>query len=153
MILLGGLLLSCKLSGERSNLQFACSDGVCPTGYECVAELCVSAEEDAAPVFDASNIDAASPDADPPDASPPDAGFVGGCDIIFGTADGYQLCSDSQTTCSFAVTTNGQTCNQICASFMSTCVAAYDNAGPCEVLGQDTCDTPRTTEICECSRP
>ena len=81
------------------------------------------------------------------------------CDELFMAAPGYIYCSETPDDCSFNADTNGGTCNQMCASLDSTCVAAFDNpnaAGEeCDVIepNTDTCDTERGTEICVCSRP
>ena len=79
------------------------------------------------------------------------------CDELFMTAPGYVYCDETPTTCSFNANTNG-TCDAMCASLDSECVAAFDNpnsAGQeCDVIrpNRDTCGTVRGTEICECTR-
>ena len=83
---------------------------------------------------------------------------VASCDDLFMSAPGYIYCDESRTTCSFNANTDG-TCNAMCASLGSECVAAFDNpnsAGEeCIVIrpNTDTCETERGTEICECTRP
>lgn len=80
------------------------------------------------------------------------------CDELYGNAPGYVLCEQTDRECRFNATTGGGTCNQMCTDFGGTCLAAFDNpntAGQeCIVLepNKDTCETPRTTELCVCSR-
>lgn len=77
------------------------------------------------------------------------------CDMLFGSAIGYLLCSETPTTCSFNTTLAQTTCNDLCASLGSVCVSALDNNGPpCVAVSfGDTCATVRNSEICECERP
>ena len=95
--------------------------------------------------------DAASP---VPDAAP----TLTSCNELYGAAPEYVLCQQLDLTCEFNVLTNGGNCNQMCANFGGSCVAAYDNdTGPdldCvrkEASGDD-CTTNRNTEICICTR-
>ena len=77
------------------------------------------------------------------------------CRARFGDAPGFQLCNSSVNVCSFNANTNGDTCEEMCQRFNSRCVAALDNnpAG-CTPLpnSNDTCQTPRQSEICFCAQ-
>lgn len=85
------------------------------------------------------------------------SGSAASCDELYGAAPDYILCMETDTECHFNATTNGN-CNDMCAMFMGTCVAAFDNpnsAGQeCDIIepNTDTCDTNRGTEICACSK-
>lgn len=73
LALLAPLLVvaACSFSVDRGAANFSCRDEQCPSGFDCVAELCVPTGTDAP---DADTVDAA-PDATPPDdASAPDGG-------------------------------------------------------------------------------
>jgi len=105
------------------------------------------------------------PDLPPPDLPPPDQTFVLGdamtdaatafCAAKFGAAPDYILCWVSPSGCAFNVTTNG-TCNSMCQSLGTSCLAAWDNPNSsgqeCNIIGQDSCGTSRGTEICLCSK-
>lgn len=109
--------------------------------------------------------DLPSPDLPPPDLPTPDQTFVLGdamtdaaiayCAARFGSAPGYILCWVSPSGCAFNVTTNG-TCNAMCQSLGSSCVAAWDNPNTsgqeCDAYSQESCGTSRGTEICLCSK-
>jgi len=90
-----------------------------------------------------------------PDASPPDAVPLATCDDLFSEAPGYELCSEDELSCSFNYNLAGETCAIACTSLGSTCLGAFDNNAelclPVEATG-DTCDTPRSSEICVCAR-
>lgn len=145
---------ACSVEVDYGSTTFACSDGLCPDGYSCVATVCeadeqITGDPDAAiePV----------PDAAPAvDAEQPDAEAQATCDELFGQAPGYQLCSEDDLGCSFNVSLEGQTCTAACLLLQSTCLGAFDNesiapCAPIEATG-DTCDTPRSSEICVCAR-
>ena len=88
--------------------------------------------------------------------SPVGAQTAPSCLDLFGTAPEFQLCDGTDETCSFNALTGGGTCEEMCASLGSYCVAAQSNDGPdrCVDSGNpDTCTTPRGTEICTCARP
>ncbi len=79
------------------------------------------------------------------------------CDERYGQAVEYILCDERPDTCEFNARTDGGNCNQMCAAFGGTCVAAYDNASDpgveCDrVDSNDDCSTNRNTEICVCTR-
>lgn len=99
-------------------------------------------------------IDAATtPDAALPDTSPPS------CDELYGEAPEYILCAEEAATCTFNARTDGGTCNEMCALYGGTCIRAHDNESTpgtecvANLPAGDDCNTPRSTEICVCSRP
>ena len=79
-----------------------------------------------------------------------------GCEERFGSVPDFILCQETASTCSFNAFTDGGTCDQMCRSQGSRCVGALDNHNDegveCIPIGRDTCQTPRTTEICICER-
>ncbi|HEU5059744.1 MAG TPA: hypothetical protein VFU21_24600 [Kofleriaceae bacterium] len=96
----------------------------------------------------------------PPDvAAAPDAANLDDrldCDAQFGGADGYQLCSATESTCSF-LTDEGEgdkfDCDERCAAFGSTCVTGFDADGhSCGAQTEDGCAFPHETQICVCLR-
>jgi hypothetical protein len=101
---------------------------------------------------------------DPPDigayegggAPPPPPDTGNDCDTLFGTAPGYQFCSQTATTCRFAadLSTEGGTCAGICASFGCRACMSADNNGAalCTSTGASTCTGSDTTKICECEK-
>jgi len=88
----------------------------------------------------------------PPDLQPkPDA--QKSCDTLYGAAPGYQLCEETAASCKLNASTSGSNCKVLCASLGGTCLAAFDNDSGCNIISwSDTCETNRSTEICECSR-
>ncbi len=82
------------------------------------------------------------------------------CREQFGEAPDFVLCEETETTCRFNARTELDadtpgTCDRMCELFNSRCLAAFDNQGnSCDPLpdSNDTCSTPRHTEICECER-
>ncbi len=82
------------------------------------------------------------------------------CREQFGDAPGFVLCAQTETTCRFNARTARSdtepgTCDEMCERFGSRCLAAFDNEdNNCEPIpgSNDTCSTPRQTEICECAR-
>jgi len=83
-------------------------------------------------------------------------GSTGGptCDDLYGMAPDYILCVETPTECHFNATTGGGNCNEMCASLMGTCLAAFDNGMACDIIkpNMDDCTTNRTTEICVCDK-
>ena len=77
------------------------------------------------------------------------------CNELFGDASQYVYCEETANTCKFSASTAGSNCKAMCESLGGTCVGAWDNGSdPCGVISwNDTCDTNRGTEICECTRP
>lgn len=85
-------------------------------------------------------------------------GMPPSCGEVFDTAPGYVLCSFDDTSCRFAVSTMGNSCNSICSGFGQACLGAQDNPGPdgnaCMVQGEYSCEaTDKGFTICICSRP
>ncbi len=145
----GALWAGCTTSTpDYSATQFACSDGVCPSGYECVEAVCIL--EGTASVDAAEETDAAIPDAALPDAAPEAT-----CDEMFSEAPGYELCSEDDASCSFNVALAGTSCRDACTALGTTCLGALDNNEiPCEGVPEtgDDCDTIRASNICMCAR-
>ncbi len=138
------LLVGCTASVDYGDTSFACTDGECPGGFNCVQAMCVSElTEDAGSQPDAMT-------------TPPDAMPLVTCEMLFGAAPGYQLCSENDLSCSFNVNLAGETCTIACERLETTCLEAFDNAddlcAPIEATG-DNCDTARGSEICVCARP
>jgi hypothetical protein len=101
--------------------------------------------------------DGMAPDAVDTGASDPETGpDVSSCDELFGDAEEYFYCEETQTSCTFSARTGG-TCADLCASYGAACLRAWDNANDpgadvCASIGDDQCSTRRTTEICKCER-
>lgn len=145
-------LVGCKVDVDLSGTQFSCSDGVtCPAGSDCVEGLCVARGSGGGDAGSGGS----EPDAgetDDPDAQP-----LSVCDQVFGDAPEYELCAEEDASCRFAASTGGGTCREMCDRFGAECLEAFDNDQvPCEPQNAeppDTCDTPRSTEICVCAIP
>lgn len=97
--------------------------------------------------------------ADPPSAAgEPDAAVVGqrvSCDDQFGRALGYELCAETETTCSFVSEAGADKfeCEQRCADFAATCVTGFDATGQsCVAETEDGCTYLHETQICVCLR-
>lgn len=85
---------------------------------------------------------------DPPDPPPT-------CQELFGAANGYTPCMEDDTSCTFALNSNGSTCNQVCGSFGQPCIGGIDNPGGLECTSQGplTCDQfENGTTICICAK-
>jgi hypothetical protein len=92
---------------------------------------------------------------DPGSSSSGDPPTPPSCMDIFGTADGYTLCSEDETSCTFALNSNGSTCNQVCNSFGQPCIGGINNPGglECSSQGPLTCDQfENGTTICICAK-
>jgi hypothetical protein len=88
--------------------------------------------------------------------SVPDAMPLVACDVLFGEAPGYQLCSEDELSCSFNVALLGETCTAACILLETTCLAAFANEDVdlcAPLVTDDTCDTARQSQICVCARP
>lgn len=73
------------------------------------------------------------------------------CDDLFGSAQDYLLCEQSDLTCEFNARMNGATCNDLCQSFNRVCVTSYGNElTSCTHIVEEACDLPRTDQICVC---
>ena len=141
--------VGCVASPDYSATRFACSDGVCPDGYDCAEGVCIGEGE--------KSVDGAVaiPDAAIPDASVPDALPAATCDDMFSGAPAYELCSEDEASCSFNVALDGTACTAACELLGTTCLGAFDNNEiPCEPVPAtgDTCDTVRSSNICVCAR-
>jgi hypothetical protein len=149
MVGLGG----CFIDYDFANTSFSCSDGVCPSGYECVAARCVvpSSTGDEGGGADAST--SPLPDAAP--AQPDGAVALQTCDQQFGASTGYQLCIESEATCEFFhLADTPEACTDVCAAYQSTCVVSYNSTvgTECTREEQQDCATARGSQICVCSR-
>lgn len=146
-------LAGCFVDYDFDNTSFACSDGTCPAGYECVAERCVSPASggDAGSRADATSGDSADASPIPPDA----AVQLATCDEQFGASTGYQLCIESETTCEFFhLAAVAEACADVCALYGAACTTTYnsDEATPCTRQEEAVCTTTRQSQICVCSR-
>jgi hypothetical protein len=80
------------------------------------------------------------------------------CDELFGAAPGYILCMETPDACHFSAITGGGNCDQLCATFGSVCLGAFDNNNvvgqECTVIrpSMDTCATYREVELCVCAK-
>ncbi len=140
----------CVASPDYGATRFACSDGVCPSGFDCIEAVCIAEGEETPPDASVVVVDAALPDAALPDAQPQAT-----CDEMFSTAPGYELCSEDEESCSFNVALGGDTCTSACLALNTTCLGAFDNNEvPCIAVPEtgDTCDTVRGSNICVCAR-
>ena len=149
VVALGG----CFVDYDFDNTSFACADGTCPSGFECVAERCVqpSSASDAGNRVDASVLESADAAADPSDA----ALQLATCDEQFGASTGYQLCIETETTCEFFHLVDvAEACADVCALYGATCVTTYnsDEAAPCTRQEESDCTVTRSSQICVCSR-
>jgi hypothetical protein len=146
-------LAGCFVDYDFDNTSFACADGTCPAGYECVAERCVAPASggDAG-----SRIDGSTGDNSDASAIPPDAALqLATCDEQFGASTGYQLCIEAETTCEFFhLGAVAEACADVCALYGSTCVTTYnsDEATPCTRQEEADCTTTRQSQICVCNR-
>lgn len=75
------------------------------------------------------------------------------CDSIFGDAEGYILCDETDITCKFYVVLNDSSCTQLCSTFGTTCVNAIQDNDGCEEIGPGLCDDVVGDRICVCSKP
>ncbi len=102
--------------------------------------------------------DPSAPSAPPGAGERPDAALDDqrlACDEAFGAAAGYELCSETESTCSFFSKEDGSTfeCNERCAEFDATCVSGFDAPGyGCTPQTEDGCAYPHNTQICVCLR-
>lgn len=83
-------------------------------------------------------------------------GGLASCDDLYGESLEYLLCTQEVDRCHFSVRTDGASCETLCAQYGGACLQAFDNPNDpgteCDILGEDTCQTQRTTEICVCTR-
>ena len=91
--------------------------------------------------------------ADHADAALADQGL--GCDEEFGAANGYLLCAETESTCSFVSESDSSKfdCNERCAEFGTICVSGFDVTGQsCVAESEDGCAFPHETQMCVCLR-
>jgi hypothetical protein len=134
----------------RLRLSNADAAGGCDLGADVVATDILGYERKGKLSFGAFQyVDVAPPPVPEP---PPVPG--GNCATIFGTVPGYVFCAETDTTCSFNATTAGGTCESVCRSQGAECIEAFNNGAACvaEPGSEDTCQTPRKTELCVCSK-
>ncbi len=80
----------------------------------------------------------------PPDATPEQV-----CTARYGTADRYQLCATTPTSCRFYVRTNG-TCAALCSGLGGTCVSSHD--GDCQSTPSiRECTRSLIDQVCTCT--
>ena len=145
VILASALLAACSFEPDYGETRYVCRLERCPEGYVCIDRVCVTGAADAAAAPDAA-VDA-GPEPSPDAADP-------SCDRLFGAANGYQLCSETATTCTFNVDVNETSCDHQCGLFGSTCESASDSdqGFPCVVAGATACATTHNSVICTCVR-
>jgi hypothetical protein len=151
--LLAAALGACLIDYDFENTSFACEDGVCPSGFECVAARCVqtSSGGDAGSRADAAISEGADAAGDISDA----AVQLVTCDEQFGASTGYQLCIESETTCEFFhLAEIAEACADVCALYNATCVTTYNATEGTECTREEeaVCTTTRSSQICVCSR-
>lgn len=80
----------------------------------------------------------------------PDAPIAQLCMQRFGTADSYELCLTTPTSCKFYVHTNDGSCGDLCASLGGTCIESYD--GDCSAISSTIRDCTFTLgdQVCNC---
>jgi hypothetical protein len=150
---LAGCIVDVDLDGSR----LVCTDGRCPSGFDCVGDRCVptgQGESDASPP-----IDAGPPDAGPADGAPPDAAIQASCDDQYGSAPDYVLCAEEPDRCQFFLFTEvAATCDEHCLAIGGgDCLTAHnaDSAGkadPCELQKETSCEAPNSSQVCVCAR-
>lgn len=148
LVLAGG----CVVDYDFDNTSFSCSDGTCPSGYECVAARCVvpSSGGDQGGGADAA---ALAPDA--AIETPDGAVALQTCDEQFGASTGYQLCIESDATCEFFhLADTPEACSDVCALYGATCQDSYNSTvgTECTREEQQDCTVTRGSQICVCSR-
>jgi len=148
-----GLAGGCFIDYDFANTSFACTDGVCPSGYECVAARCVVPSSGG---DQGSGADAAT--SSQPDAAlslPDGAVALQTCDQQFGASTGYQLCAETETTCEFFhLADTPEACSDVCAAYQATCQVSYNATVGTECTREEEqlCTVTRGSQICVCSR-
>jgi hypothetical protein len=97
--------------------------------------------------------------ADAPSPGDPDADTKGPadavpitCQAMYGAADSFDLCEETNNSCRFYVRTNEDSCTNLCASFGGNCIDNYDgNCG--SGIGSQGCDVVHFDQVCICSKP
>jgi hypothetical protein len=82
-------------------------------------------------------------------------GTPAGCADLFGTVPDYELCEETDQTCRFNATLNQTSCGDLCGTFGTSCVDAFENsASDCASQGASVgCDAPANDNICVCAKP
>ncbi len=146
LLLLVFAVLGCNKAriGDPSPEALGDDTDLAPDAAPASPDALVAPQADAA--LPPAPVDAALPDATPAAAT---------CMELYGLAPEYQLCSETPDYCAFNAKTDGGNCQEMCALYGGTCLAAYDNndSDVCISEGEDTCLTNRRNEICVCSRP
>lgn len=161
-------VVGCLADTSFSNTHFACTDGVCPSGYQCLQGFCEATAgggDDAGTSADAAG-------------NPPDAGgaadaaidYAGLCTQQFGNASGFVLCNAGPATgaegtmgtvaCDFYAVTGdgagtGGTCADLCARLGGTCIDSYnaDAGTECTRGDEGLCNTALNDQDCICAMP
>jgi hypothetical protein len=146
LVVQGGCLVDVDFDGT----SFACTSGECPDGYACVAERCVLPTDAGGGASDASesSADAGSDQADA-------AVQLATCDEQFSAAPGYVLCVEAADTCEFFHLVDvAVPCDQVCATYGSTCVTTYNSTPGTECTREEEgpCTTARGSQLCVCAR-
>lgn len=148
LVALGG---GCFVDYDFDNTSFACTDGTCPSGYQCVAERCVQPSGAGDAGGGGADAAAASDAAIGADA----ALQLATCDEQFSESTGYQLCAEAETSCEFFhLAAAPEACADVCAAYGATCITTFnsDEATPCTRQDEAVCTTTRSSQICICSR-
>ena len=76
------------------------------------------------------------------------------CDAQFGSANGYELCQETDMACVFNAVLDQSTCDDLCMSFGTTCVTAFNNeAGDCASAADEApCSEAANDQICACAK-
>lgn len=138
----GCFLLACSVDTGFGGTSFQCTDGRCPDGFDCLAEVCVARTANDAGAIDAT------------DSAPPDAALLS-CSEQFGGALQFMLCVEDDTSCEFYVETEVPTaCSDICSTYGAECLNAFDaTAGlECTRETEDGCDVTHSSQLCVCAR-
>lgn len=150
---IAALAASCSFDGDYAGTSYICKLDRCPSGYVCIDEVCVTGASDAA-ATDGAPLDGPVTDGPVADGPAADSREPPSCDEQFGAANGYQLCSETPTTCTFDVMADNTSCDDQCALFGSTCEDARDSdaGAPCVDSGGTSCGTPHNAVMCTCAR-
>jgi hypothetical protein len=75
------------------------------------------------------------------------------CTERYGATNGFQLCTETATFCSFVAIKKGSSCTDLCARFGGTCLSAKVNSSNCLAGSPSSCDdTTNYDDICTCTR-
>lgn len=79
------------------------------------------------------------------------------CSEIYGTVEGFELCEQTRTECSFRAVKNGTlSCREICEGPGGQCLATYGNGVGCETIYDEVdlgCDaSAHDDDVCVCTR-